>query len=265
MLRTFVALLLLTIVASIGIKLGFWQLSRAVEREDLTAIIAMGRASPPLQLKTNTSTGQLTPWRSATASGTWLHQYTLLLDNRNHNGQPGYWVATPLLLEQDNQGLVAPTQPPVALMVLRGWIPRPVRPGQTQQPIPTPAGLQTVQGELLGHVPRLIQIWSWSSNSSAQLPSIWPENTTPPVVVQNLDLDEFAKVSGLQLLPVALAASPNPDSGLLQDWPEPLLDADKNRGYALQWFGFATIAGIAWLVVLWRALKRHRQRRTDNS
>lgn len=261
MLRTLVALLLLAIVVLTGLKLGAWQLSRASERMELAATIAAGRASTPLQLNANTPASQFSPWRSASASGSWLHQYTVLIDNRNHGGKPGYWVATPLLLPQDASTL-APNQPSTALLVLRGWIPRPVHPNQAQQPIPTPDGMQTLNGELLDHVPRLIQLWSWSKNPSAQLPDTWPTDST--AVVQNLELNELSRVSGLHFLPTILAAKPDPASGLLQDWPEPLLDADKNRGYALQWFGFAAIAGIAWLIVLWRALKRQRQRRSSN-
>ena len=34
------------------------------------------------------------------------------------------------------------------------------------------------------------------------------------------------------------------------------LPPEKHRGYAIQWFGFAVIAGIAWVVVAARALRR---------
>ena len=29
----------------------------------------------------------------------WLPQFSVLLDNRNLDGKPGYWLATPLLLD----------------------------------------------------------------------------------------------------------------------------------------------------------------------
>ncbi len=262
MLRTLAALLLLAIVVLVGLRLGNWQLNRATERLNMAATIAAGRASTPLQLNAHTAAPELSPWRSASANGTWLHQYTILVDNRNHDGRPGYWVATPLLLAQDSDATGA-QRPPAALLVLRGWMPRPVHPGQAQQPIPAPTGIQTVHGELLERVPRLLQLWSWSKSSTGQLPATWSKDASTPVVVQNLDLNELSQASGLQLLPTVLAANPDPGSGLLQEWPEPPLDADKNRGYAVQWFGFAAIAGIAWIIVLWRALKRQRQRRSD--
>jgi cytochrome oxidase assembly protein ShyY1 len=38
------------------------------------------------------------------------------------------------------------------------------------------------------------------------------------------------------------------------------VDFQKNTSYAVQWFAFASIAAIAWLVVLGGAIKRMRQR-----
>src|SRR3546814_9213642 len=50
-------------------------------------------------------------WHNGQATGTWLHNLTVLLDNRNLKGQPGLWVATPLQLQDD---------PGHAVLVLRG-------------------------------------------------------------------------------------------------------------------------------------------------
>jgi cytochrome oxidase assembly protein ShyY1 len=46
------------------------------------------------------------------------------------------------------------------------------------------------------------------------------------------------------------------NDGLKRVWPEPSVDSDKNMGYALQWFGFAAIAAIAWLGFAWRIWRR---------
>ncbi|MFM7009841.1 MAG: hypothetical protein ACKO0Z_11005 [Betaproteobacteria bacterium] len=45
----------------------------------------------------------------------------------------------------------------------------------------------------------------------------------------------------------------------MRNWPKPSLDADKNVGYATQWFGFAAIAAVAFCVVLWRFVRRRRR------
>jgi hypothetical protein len=73
--------------------------------------------------------------------------------------------------------------------------------------------------------------------------------------MQNLSIVELSEKSGLNLLPVVLMQTSAANDGLIRVWPEPSVDADKNLGYATQWFGFAAICLIALLVFSWR-LKR---------
>lgn len=255
MLRTLSALFLLAAVTLIGIRLGYWQLDRASERIAIKAAIDAGRSSQALQLTAQTLVNQLTPWRSASAMGVWLHEYTVLLDNRSLDNMPGYWVATPLLLNASPDNIASAQ----AVLVLRGWLPLSTNNNAIPVDIPTPNGQQVVHGELLQHVPRLFELWSWSDSTQAQLPATLPKPDQTIPIVQNLDLTALAQAAHINLLPTVLAANPDSTSGLRQQWPEPLLDSDKNHGYALQWFGFAAIAGIAWLVILWRALRRYRK------
>ena len=254
--RTAAALILLGIMAVGFTSLGNWQLDRAAQRIAIKASIQAGRDSTALTLSPATPAQDLLPWRAATAHGVWQHQLTVLLENRNFQGRPGFWVATPLIIDAAAN---------TAVLVLRGWLPRPMRPGETMASIPAPAGEQTVHGELLERVPRLFELWSWSDNDETQLPGKLPDPARPVPQLQNLDLTAYGKASGLTLLPAVLAQaadSPNAQADiaagtqLVQEWPEPSLDSDKNHGYALQWFGFAAIAAGAWLVIAWRALRR---------
>ncbi|NYT84747.1 SURF1 family protein [Pollutimonas harenae] len=245
--RTLFALLLLGIVAIVCASLGNWQLDRAAQRIAIKHAIDSGRNSPPLHIEPNTPPQALTPWRPASAHGVWRHEFTVLLENRNYQGRPGYWVATPLMLD-----------PATAVLVLRGWLPRPASIEQPLPPIPTPNAEQTITGELLSRVPRLFEL-SGATQLPAHLPD--PANTLPRV--QNLGLDAYAAATGLKFIPAVLAqtadaaqAQDTASTPLLREWPEPSLDADKNKGYALQWFSFAAIAAIAWLVIAWRALRR---------
>jgi cytochrome oxidase assembly protein ShyY1 len=74
--------------------------------------------------------------------------------------------------------------------------------------------------------------------------------------VQNLSLSELSERSGLNLLPVVLMQTSRANDGLIRVWPEPSVDADKNIGYATQWFGFAAICLFALLVFAWRLKRR---------
>ena len=259
-LLTIVALVLLALAAGVFASLGRWQMSRAAERRVIAAEIDAGRRQTPLELTGRTPTQDLQPWRPAHVAGTWRNDLSLLIDNRNLDGRPGLWLATPLVLADGS-----------AVLVLRGWFARPMM-GQTMRQgahlISTPAGVQSVTGELSAHVPRLFELWSLSGGSSGALPASWSGQAPAQsaitdldtlIRVQNLDIARLEALSGLKFVPAVLLQKNDPGDGLTRVWPEPSVDSDKNVGYAVQWFGFAGIAVIAALGVALRAWRRRAQ------
>lgn len=244
--RILVTSVLLSLVVALCVALGAWQLRRADERLAMAQRIQAGRAQPALMLEASTPDAELVAWRPARASGQWLDQYTVLLDNRNDKGRPGYWLATPLLLEG---------REPAAVLVLRGWLPRALGGTDARPELPaTPAGRHTIEGELASHVPRLFELWSLGSSAVGQLPDTLPAAGGVPSL-QNLELSDYARATGLRLLPVVLMQTRGADA-LVRDWPQPSVDYHQNRGYALQWFAFAAIAAIGGLTLAWRAWRR---------
>jgi len=244
--RIWLALILLGAAAAVLARLGLWQLTRADERRAIAHAIAAGRSLPPLTLAATTPADALQPWRAAQACGHWRNDLTVLIENRNLNGRAGFWVATPL---QQQDG--------TAVLVLRGWL---ARPFDADPIVPAGApGEQHIAGELARHVPSLYELPSLRTAApTTTLPPDWPAAASIPRV-QNLPLDALARATGLNLLPAVLMQTASTDEGddsLVRDWPQPSLDADKNIGYALQWFAFAAIAAGAWAVVLVRALRR---------
>lgn len=278
------ALVLLAIVAAVCFSLGMWQLQRAAERDALHDSIERGRLQAPVVLSASSRAAELTPWRAATAQGHWLPQHTVLLENRNLDGQPGYWVATPLLLEADpvppsrNDAVTAgsaeigavvgngdtndflgkgPAPGTTAVLVLRGWLPRDMQAGGSLPTLPEEPGLVRVTGELHAHVPRIFELWEWAGGKASALPATLPPPDNGVAVVQNLELADYAAATGLRLLPAVLAQTQGDSaSPLKREWPGPSLDSDQNRGYALQWFSFSAIAAIAGLVVLRNLFRR---------
>jgi cytochrome oxidase assembly protein ShyY1 len=158
-------------------------------------------------------------------------------------------LATPLELEDGR-----------AVLVLRGWLARPI--GDQRAPVvDTPRQLQNIQGELTMHVPRLFELWaSGNANRSSLSFDAQTRNdsaservdTGQLLRLQNLSLEKLSEQTGLNLIPVVLLQTSVSNDGLIRAWPEPSVDADKNVGYATQWFGFATICFIALLVLIWR-------------
>ncbi len=248
--RTVAALFLLAALIPLFAGLGRWQLRRAVERDTLAATLAQAAALPPVPLNADTRPDALQAWRKASAQGYWLHAHTRLIGSRNLQGRPGYWVLTPLQLAGSA----------TALAVLRGWLPneRVVTSGSTG--LTQAAGLAQalaqerepvqVSGELFAHVPRNLELWSLSGEEDAHTDAHLP-------MLQNIELADYAQDTGLTLMPMVLAQENGP---LAHDWPHPPLDADRNRGYALQWFSFCAIATLAFLAIAWRSLHpRHRE------
>lgn len=279
--RTIFAGLLLVAVAAACVALGFWQLDRAAERRRIAQNIEQGRSASTLNLNARVLEPQLIKnWTPAQVEGTWRDDLSVLLDNRNLEGRPGLWLATPLVLADGR-----------AVLVLRGWFARPLG-AQPAPIIATSSEMQVIQGELVQRVPKLFELWSSNkasrltfANSPTDSRSVTPSTvsrgaalsvdtpqattsldgrtTTSPKLetgtlprVQNLSLAELSEQSGLNLLPVVLMQTSRANDGLIRVWPEPSVDADKNLGYATQWFGFAAICLFALLVFAWRLKRR---------
>lgn len=248
--RVMLALVLLALVGGACVILGFWQLERAQQRQAIAADIQSGRQAAPVNLNASTAQqGQFKNWTPALAQGRWRGEFSVLLDNRNLAGRPGLWLATPLEMEDGR-----------AVLVLRGWLARPI--GDQRAPIvDTPRQLQNIQGELTMHVPRLFELWAsgnanrFSLSFDAQTRNDGAServDTGRLLRLQNLSLEKLSEQTGLNLIPVVLLQTSVSNDGLIRTWPEPSVDADKNVGYAMQWFGFATICFIALFVLAWR-------------
>ena len=251
-----IATLLLAVTAITCISLGRWQLSRAHERQQIAVAIQAGRAGAQINLNAPTKAEQLQPWLPAKVEGNWQPQFSVLLDNRNLDGKPGLWLATPLLLADGK-----------AILILRGWFARPIG-TETAPTVTNPTGVQKIEGELSLRVPRLFELWGAREQSESSLPPDWPDknqaidsiglqqNIDMLPRLQNIDLEELSKRLGIKFMPVVLMQKNESGDGLKRIWPEPSIDADKNLGYAMQWFGFAAIAVIAWLGFAWRIWRR---------
>ena len=214
------ALLLVATVGGVVLtaRLGVWQLDRAAQKEALQAAIMVRGNEAPLQgaaaLATTPSAAETQEHRRATVAGTWLPALTVHLDNRQMDGRPGFFVLTPLALDDGT-----------ALMVQRGWRPRDFEDRARLAPLHTPEGRVTLEGRLARGVARLYAF----------------DGADAGPIRQNLDLSSFAVESGLRLRPLLLLQSSPADDGLRRDWPLPAVDVHKHYGYAFQWFALCAL------------------------
>lgn len=89
--------------------LGFWQLGRAQEKEQMLVLLADDNIT---QIKDRSQLQDLPQYANIEITGHYLQQPQLLLDNQVDNQVIGYHVFTPFVLDYLN----------TVIMVNRGWI-----------------------------------------------------------------------------------------------------------------------------------------------
>ena len=228
--RRFAPRLVPTVAALATIALcvaaGHWQFGRMIEKENLRARYDAAEAAPPLALE---ALDHATDWnslryRTVAADGEYLAAAQILIDNKVHAGRAGYHVVTPLRMRDGR-----------AVLVDRGWI----APGATRAELPDappPAGPVRVSGRVA--VP------------AAGYPALADAGASE-AVWQHLDPARFAQASGIAVLPIVIEATPAfpATTGPVADWPPPDFGVDKHRIYMVQWYSFAALAFVLWIVL----------------
>ena len=220
------------LLAAIGValstaRLGWWQLDRAAQKVQLQQSLDERRALPALSfadLPMKAADVPAARHRRAALQGRWLVDKPVVLDNRPMNARTGFYVVTPLLLDDGT-----------AVLVQRGWLPRDLQDRTRLAPFDTPSGAVEVHGQIAPALSRLYEFDAAASGS----------------IRQNLDLDAYARESRLALRPWVLVqegGAAAPADGLLRQWPAPSTGVQKHYGYAFQWFSLCalTLVLYAW-------------------
>jgi surfeit locus 1 family protein len=222
-------------VALLTARLGVWQLSRAAEKNALQAAIERQAEQPVLDALPNDMQSAAT-WhhRRVQLQGRWSAAHTVYLDNRQMNGQPGFFVVTPLVLPDGR-----------AVLVQRGWLPRNVNERTRIDDPPPPVGEVRIEGRIAPPPARLFEF----------------EGSDAGRIRQNVDTEAFARETGLRLLALSVLQTGPAIAGdkLLRQWPAPATGVAKHYGYAFQWFGLSTLA--VFLYVWFQLIQPRRQRR----
>lgn len=202
---------------AIAFSLGLWQWGRAQQKLDLQAAIAARQALAPLapDALAQAGTSPELLHRTVVLRGQWLAQHTVFLDNRQMQGRPGFYVVTPLRLAAGGE----------TVLVQRGWAPRNFVDRSQLPPVQTPAGEVVVTGRI---APAPAKLYEFDGAGSGP-------------IRQNLDLAAFRAETGLPLVAGSVQQTGAASDGLLRDWPVPASGADKNYGYAFQWWALCAV------------------------
>ena len=227
----FVTVVALTTMA-VTARLGVWQSDRAQYKENLHNLQQAQAALPPLSNAAFESPvdAALGMHRSVHLQGEWLAEHTVFLQNRSQNGAPGFWVLTPLQLS-----------PTAMVLVQRGWAPRDRVSSEVLPPIVTPTGLVHVQGRWVAPPSRMVELAQTDQGTASG------SEPRSSAIRQNLDVNAWAAEMKLPITATVLQTG-NASEGLTRDWAPALSGADKNRGYAFQWFA---LSGLVAVLFVW--------------
>jgi surfeit locus 1 family protein len=83
-----------------------------------------------------------------------------------------------------------------------------------------------------------------------------PTSTEPPVIKANLDSAQMQALVNDNVNALVIQTGPNSD-GLRRDWPVVAQTADKNKGYAFQWFALSALIAALYFWFQWIQPLRH--------
>ena len=229
--RGAVVLVAAVLAAGLTARLGWWQLDRAAQKNQLQAAMDSRRALPPLvqaDLAADAPAAAAQHHRAVALQGQWVAEQTIYLENRQMKGVPGFFAVTPLRLDDGT-----------AVLVERGWLPRDIADRTRIVAAPPPAGRVQVQGFIAPAPGRLYEFDAAASGA----------------IRQNLSVDAFARETGMRLRPLSVQQrddASRPSDGLMRQWSAPASGVEKHYGYAFQWFALsALILGLyVWFQVI---------------
>jgi surfeit locus 1 family protein len=213
--------LLILLVMAVTIRLGFWQRDRAHQKEVLQAQIERYESALPQAVGAAPLPLGTIEFHRVRATGTFMPNLVVYLDNRPYNDQPGFYVVMPFKLQGGGY-----------VLVNRGWLPRNMADRTTIAPYDTPAGPVTVEGIARADASRAFELGAGGSAPHQK-------------IRQNLGVASYAAETGLPLQPFVIQQTgfaPAVADGLVRDWPAPTTDVERNYGYMLQWWGMAAAA-----------------------
>jgi surfeit locus 1 family protein len=205
------------------ISLGIWQWHRAEYKEHLLDHYSTQSGRPPLTLEQALKDPEGFRYFAISVQGHYLTQTQFLQENQFYQHQIGYYVLTPFLTNSNK-----------IILVNRGWVPK----EKLKEPLSLSAKPQTVSGRV-----------SVAPRRSFHLGENLKNGTTWPRQFQVIKIDELSTALGKNIEPLIVLLNPQAPDGFARDWQPQGLSPEKHRGYALQWFAFASLIVILFLAL----------------
>jgi cytochrome oxidase assembly protein ShyY1 len=229
-----VAFHLLVAIAVVGMLfLSRWQWQRHNERKAFNDSVATQQAKAPTELSTllaNSTDDQL-PWRTVTATVTYLAVPQFEVVNRSQGGRPGRNVVNAARLADGT-----------IVLVNRGFV-------AAGQPIePPPDGQVQLRGTVRASERR--RFGQTADDGTQQL-----------VQIRRIDVDVLQSQFDEPLAAVYLDVSTSlpADSDLLEPSTAPSLTAGPHLSYTVQWACFSAAAAAGWVLAVRHSVRKRRR------
>ena len=210
----------LLIMIYLFIRLSDWQFDRYNTRIQINEITTTALSSEPINLTDLSQLSDLKDWQKVSIKGEFVNSDAKLLRRQYLESSLGFWVITPLKLDNDQ-----------VILVNRGWIPI-AESSTSQQEIPSsPQGGVTI----IGYVQTL--------KDTRSEPEDLPLNQINHLNSTNFSSQPLS-TNYLQL------ASMTPMDNQVAIIPLPELSNGPHFSYAIQWILFALMLPIGWYVLL---------------
>tara|TARA_B100000902_G_scaffold333404_1_gene331919 strand:- start:1217 stop:1966 length:750 start_codon:yes stop_codon:yes gene_type:complete len=202
------------------IRLGFWQLERANQKNNINSDYTLRQDKALINLNKTSSINDKESllWRRIESNGSFLNKKNIILDNQIFNQVAGFNILTPFLIKDSNH----------IVLVNRGWQPNLV----DRDLIPN---ISNIEGEKIikGHIAKFPTsgITLGQDNIETMNSSVFR--------MQRLDFDELKYFLSFNILPYMIYVDPLLDKENYNTFKLPAPDSEKNYGYAFQWFAFA--------------------------
>ncbi len=203
------------------LALGQWQIGRAQYKAELQGQYDAQRLQPAVSIGATPMAAEHVLLRRVEVRGEFAPQYTVYVDNKIQQHQPGYHVATPLRIAGSQQ----------YVLVNRGWIA--ATRDRTVPAISTPTGEQMVQGTAVAYSERYLELSTQVAEGN-----LW----------QNLVLERYRQATGLAMQPFVIQQENTAADGLQRQWQRPDLGRNTHLAYAFQWYALSLAILIYYLV-----------------
>jgi surfeit locus 1 family protein len=214
------------VLCALCVRLGAWQWHQGSERQEEWARFARG-ADQVIALGAR-AVSEVPLYQRVSVTGRLEGARQFLLDNRTYRGRAGYEVLTPL------------TRAGAAVLLIdRGWVPF----SGSRARLPDIAFEAAAPVTLSGRIVELPSPGLASGRSAPDARAPWPKVTSYP------SAGELGAALGAPLAARILLLDPQAPFGYVRDWQPPGMAPLRHLSYAIQWWSFAALALIVWVLM----------------